>query len=184
MVGAVPRLDPSSLGQHLDALYRAAWALCGSREDAEDLVQDTLTRVLARPRTVQTGGDRAYLMSALRNTFASWLRTRSRRPRTVPEPDGFEAADPHSGRAPELATEIGELFAAVAALPEDFRLALAAVDMLGLSYGEAAAALGTSEATITTRIYRARRRVAAQLADTGAPDHAREGSGPDRSLRS
>ncbi|MDQ6731355.1 MAG: RNA polymerase sigma factor [Actinomycetota bacterium] len=180
----MPRLDPLSLGQHLDALYRAAWALCGSREDAEDLVQDTLTRVLARPRTVQTGGDRAYLMSALRNTFASWLRTRSRRPRTVPEPDGFEAADPHSGRAPELATEIGELFAAVAALPEDFRLALAAVDMLGLSYGEAAAALGTSEATITTRIYRARRRVAAQLADTGAPDHAREGSGPDRSLRS
>ena len=182
MVGAVPRMDPSSLGQHLDALYRAAWALCGSREDAEDLVQDTLTGVLARPRTVQAGGERAYLMSALRNTFASWLRTRSRRPRTVPEPDGFEAVDPHSGRAPELAAEVGELFTAVAALPEDFRLALAAVDMLGLTYAEAAAALGTSEATITTRIYRARRRVTAQLAD--APAQAREGSGPGRSLHS
>lgn len=184
MVGAVPRLDPSSLGQHLDALYRAAWALCGSREDAKDLVQDTLTGVLARPRTVQAGGERAYLMSALRNTFASWLRTRSRRPRTVPEPDGFEAVDPHSGRAPELAAEVGELFTAVAALPEDFRLALAAVDMLGLTYAEAAAALGTSEATITTRIYRARRRVTAQLADAPAPDEAREGSGPGRSLHS
>jgi RNA polymerase sigma-70 factor (ECF subfamily) len=184
MGGAVPRLDPSSLGQHLDALYRAAWALCGSREDAEDLVQDTLTQVLARPRTVQAGGERAYLMSALRNTFASWLRTRSRRPRTVPEPEGFEAADPHSERSPELAAEVGDLFAVVAALPEDFRLALAAVDILGLTYGEAAAALGTSEATITTRIYRARQRVAAQLTDSPGAGPAREGSGPDRSLRS
>jgi RNA polymerase sigma-70 factor (ECF subfamily) len=35
------QLDPQSLGDHLDRLYRAAWALCGSREDAEDLVQDT-----------------------------------------------------------------------------------------------------------------------------------------------
>jgi RNA polymerase sigma-70 factor, ECF subfamily len=80
LAGEVPRLDPTSLGQHLDALYRAAWALCGSREDAEDLVQDTFTRVLARPRNVKTGGDRAYLMSALRNTFYSRLRSASRRP--------------------------------------------------------------------------------------------------------
>jgi RNA polymerase sigma-70 factor, ECF subfamily len=34
-------LDPEALGDHFDRLYRAAWALCGSREDAEDLVQDT-----------------------------------------------------------------------------------------------------------------------------------------------
>lgn len=173
----VPRLDPSSLGQHLDALYRAAWALCGSREDAEDLVQDTLTRVLARPRTVQVGGERAYLMSALRNTFASWLRTRSRRPRTVPEPEDAEFADPRAGHRPEQGAEIRELFAAIAALPEDFRLALAAVDILGLTYGEAAAALGTSEATITTRIYRGRRRVAAQV--SSEPAHARPGEGSD-----
>jgi RNA polymerase sigma-70 factor, ECF subfamily len=32
-------LDPAGLGDHVDRLYRAAWALCGSREDAEDLVQ-------------------------------------------------------------------------------------------------------------------------------------------------
>jgi hypothetical protein len=46
-------LDPARLGDHLDRLYRAAWALCGSREDAEDLVQDTYTRVLARPRLLR-----------------------------------------------------------------------------------------------------------------------------------
>jgi hypothetical protein len=34
-------LDPARLGDHLDRLYRAAWALSGSREDTEDLVQET-----------------------------------------------------------------------------------------------------------------------------------------------
>ena len=46
-------LDPQTLGDHFDRLFRAAWALCGSREDAEDLVQDTYARVLARPRVVR-----------------------------------------------------------------------------------------------------------------------------------
>ncbi len=39
------QLDPARLGDHLDRLYRAAWALAGSREDAEDLVQETYARV-------------------------------------------------------------------------------------------------------------------------------------------
>ena len=43
-------LDPDSLGDHVDRLYRAAWGLCGSREDAEDLVQETYAKVLAKPR--------------------------------------------------------------------------------------------------------------------------------------
>ena len=43
-----PELLPEVLADHLDRLYRAAWALCGSREDAEDLVQETYARVLAK----------------------------------------------------------------------------------------------------------------------------------------
>jgi Sigma-70 region 2 len=50
-------LDPAALGDHLDRLYRAAWALCGSREDAEDLVQETYARVLARPRLLRNEDD-------------------------------------------------------------------------------------------------------------------------------
>ena len=178
----MPRLDPSSLGQHLDALYRTAWALCGSREDAEDLVQETFTRVLARPRTVKAGGERAYLMSSLRNTFYSSLRSASRRPRTAATLEDVSPVEPRTAVQPERAAEVNEIFEAVSRLPEDFRLALAAVDILGLSYGEAAAALDVPEATITTRIYRARQRIARELGDPPSPPPVREGSGPDRSL--
>jgi predicted DNA-binding protein (UPF0251 family) len=57
-----------------------------------------------------------------------------------------------------------EIYAAIARLPEDRRLALVAVDVLGLSYRETARALGVREATITTRLFRAREQVARQLA--------------------
>jgi RNA polymerase sigma-70 factor, ECF subfamily len=178
----VRRLDPQSLGQHLDALYRAAWALCGSREDADDLVQETFARVLARPRVIH-GDERGYLMRALRNTFYSRLRTSSRRPQTGPQLEDVQPADPRTINQPERAVEVGEILGAVAQLPEDFRLALVAVDILGLSYAEAAKALETREATITTRLYRARQRIAREFSDQPrAPGDSREGSGPERSL--
>jgi DNA-directed RNA polymerase specialized sigma24 family protein len=53
----------------VDRLYRAAWALCGSREDTEDLVQETFARVLARPRVLSGDDELYYLMRVLRNTF-------------------------------------------------------------------------------------------------------------------
>jgi len=178
----VRRLDPQSLGQHLDALYRAAWALCGSREDADDLVQETFARVLARPRVIR-GDERGYLMRALRNTFYSRLRTSSRRPQTGPQLDDVQPPDPRSTNQPERAVEVGEILEAVAELPEDFRMALVAIDILGLSYAEAAKALDAREATITTRLYRARQRIARQFSDQpAAPSDSREGSGPERSL--
>lgn len=173
------RLEPDSLGEHLDALYRAAWALCGSREDAEDLVQDTYARILARPRLIR-GDERGYLMRALRNTFYSRLRTASRRPQTAATLQDIQAADPRATQRPDQAIEIAELVQAISTLPEDFRLALVAVDVLGLSYGEAARALGALEATITTRVYRARQRLVRELS---APNmDAREGSGLNRRL--
>jgi RNA polymerase sigma-70 factor, ECF subfamily len=174
-------LDPKSLGQHLDPLYRAAWALCGSREDAEDLVQETFARVLARPRVVH-GDERGYLMRALRNTFYSRLRTESRRPQTGADLDDVQPADPRSVHQPDQAIEVKEILETIAGLPEDFRLAIVAVDVLGLSYGEAARALETREATITTRLYRARQRIARSLAPEAPGNSAREGSGPKRSL--
>jgi RNA polymerase sigma-70 factor, ECF subfamily len=174
----VRRLDPQSIGQHLDVLYRAAWALCGSREDAEDLVQETYARVLARPRVIRED-ERAYLMRAMRNTFYSRLRTASRRPMQAATLDDIDPADPHVSQRPDRAAEISEIMAAIAELPEDFRLALVCVDILGLSYGEAAKILDAREATITTRLYRARQRIAKQFGDT--PPEG-EGSTQKRSL--
>ena len=81
-------LDPARLGDHLDRLYRAAWALSGSREDAEDLVQETYARLLARPRLLRNEDDLGYLLRALRNTFLNQKRTESRRLRPGPLPDG------------------------------------------------------------------------------------------------
>jgi RNA polymerase sigma-70 factor, ECF subfamily len=156
-------LDPQSLTQHVDRLYRAAWALCGSREDAEDLVQETFARVLARPRVLSGENELYYLMRVLRNTFFTSRRTASRRPVTVAELDDVLAADPRPSGQPERALEMQEVYTAIAALPEDRRLALVAVDVLGLSYREAARALRVREATITTRLFRARRQVAGEL---------------------
>jgi RNA polymerase sigma-70 factor, ECF subfamily len=161
------------LYQHIDPMYRAAWALTGSREDAEDLVQDTFAQVLSRPRMIRDD-ERGYLLQALRNTFYTRIRTASRRPQTTAMPEDATPADPRAP-APQRAAEVNEILEAISELPEDFRLTIAAIDILGLSYREAADALDVAEATITTRLYRARRRIAERFDDPPAP--SREGSG-------
>jgi RNA polymerase sigma-70 factor (ECF subfamily) len=158
-------LDPQSLSQHVDRLYRAAWGLCGSREDAEDLVQETFARVLSRPRVIQGDDDLFYLMRVLRNTFLTSRRTAGRRPVTVATLDDVVAADPKPMGRPEQALEVAEIYETIAELPEDFRMALVAIDVLGLSYREAARALHVREATITTRLFRARKQVSKRLSD-------------------
>ena len=156
-------LDPTRLGDHVDRLYRAAWALCGSREDAEDLVQETYARVLGRPRMLRSDDDLGYLLRALRNTFLSQRRTESRRLRPGPLPEQLDlVADPHA-RQPHAALEAGELYAAVAALPDDFRDVLVAVDITGLSYEEAARALRIPKGTVMSRLYRARQQVVRRI---------------------
>src|ERR1700683_2854969 len=156
-------LDPQSLTKHVDRLYRAAWALCGSREDAEDLVQETFARVLSRPRVLHGDDELYYLMRVLRNTFLTSRRTASRRPVTVATLEDVVVADPKPMARPDQALEVQEVFATIAQLPEDRRLALVAVDVLGLSYREAARALRVREATITTRLFRARQQLALLL---------------------
>lgn len=145
-------------------LYRAAYGLCGSAADAEDLVQDTFERVLRRPRFLRTREhDLAYLLSVMRNTWISSHRTR--RVATVAlEPDELAAAaatpdDPVVARV----VEGGALFAALQGLTEPLREAVVAVDVLGLSYREAAEALGCKEGTIMSRLHRGRGQLAAEL---------------------
>jgi RNA polymerase sigma-70 factor, ECF subfamily len=156
-------LDPEIIGAYLGPLLRSALTLCDSRESAEDLVQETVARVLSRPRLLRGGDERAYLMQALRNTFLTSRRTAARRPRLVATLEKLDPADRCTRARPEEAVIAGQVFPAIAQLPQSFRLALVAVDIAGLSYGEAAQVLGAPEATITSRLYRARQRVAREL---------------------
>lgn len=153
-------LDPESLGDHIDRLFRAAWALSGSRADAEDLVQETFAKVLAKPRRIHNEDDLGYLMQVLRNTFISSRRAAARRPAPATQDETVEPVDPRAGTRPEQAAEAREVFAVIAGLPDVFRDALVAIDVVGLSYGEAAELLGAKEATITSRLFRARAQVA------------------------
>jgi RNA polymerase sigma-70 factor (ECF subfamily) len=165
---AVRELDRTSLGDHLDRLYRAAWALCGSREEAEDLVQETFVRVIARPRLLRKDDDLGYLLRALRNTFLTGIRAAQRRPVAEPLDLRLELLEDYGARRPEAAAEARDVYAAIAALPPKCRDALVAVDVIGLSYREAARALRVRSETITSRLYRARGLVASQL--RAAPD--------------
>jgi RNA polymerase sigma-70 factor, ECF subfamily len=156
------RLDPERAVNDLPRLYRAARAWTGSREEAEDLVQETYVRVLARPRLLRGEGELGYLLRALRNTLISQRRADARRPVTAPLVEEL-AVGTRAGDDPAEAAEVRELHAAIAELPEAFREALVAVDVAGLGYGEAARALDIPEGTLTSRLYRARDRLARRL---------------------
>ena len=170
------QLDPNALGDHIDRLYRAAWSLCGSREEAEDLVQETFARVLRKPRMLRSEDDLGYLLRVLRNTFFSQRRTAGRRPQTTPLPDDLDLIADPSAPLPEARIESQELYSAISSLPDDFRDALVAIDIVGLSYREAAKALRVREATITTRLHRARQRVAKTLVESERSEPGRSRS--------
>jgi RNA polymerase sigma-70 factor (ECF subfamily) len=136
-------------------------------------------RVLTRPGLVRGHDERPCLLRALRNTYLTRLRTAGRRPRTVDLPADDRERLRSSLAEPEIAVEQVELLEMIAALPSDLREALVAVDLLGLSYREAARALRTRDTTITMRLFRARRRMACSL--KGDPDAAGTQAGPCRS---
>jgi RNA polymerase sigma-70 factor, ECF subfamily len=158
--GDARRLDPESLGPHFASLYRAAYGLCGSRQDAEDLVQDTYEKVLRRPRCVRHNRDLAYLLRVLRNTWISSRRSAS--PLTVPAGDQIDEiqapVDP-IGQTLDGAA----VYAALQDLSQPLREALVAVDIVGLSYRQAANVLGTKEGTIMSRLHRGRGQIVTRL---------------------
>jgi len=160
------RLDPDRAAQQLPRLYRAARAWTRSREEAEDLVQETYARALARPRLLRGDDETGYLLRAMRNTLINRHRAQNRRPVTT-ELVEEAALDVRGSNDPAQAAEIREVYAAIAQLPDEFRDAIVAVDVTGLSYAEAARAFGVPEGTLTSRLFRARDRVARLLGEGG-----------------
>jgi RNA polymerase sigma-70 factor, ECF subfamily len=156
------RLPPAHAARHVDRLFRAAYALTGSRHDAEDLVQETFARVLARPRLVRRQDDPRYLMRALRNTWIDLERARRARPATSGDAALEWIVDRH-GDPSTLALDTRLAYDAMRELSPKLREAIAAVDVVGLSYNEAAAALRIRVGTLQSRLARARERVATAL---------------------
>jgi RNA polymerase sigma-70 factor (ECF subfamily) len=111
-------LDPERLGDHVDRLYRAAWALCGSREDAEGLVQETFERMLRKPRFIRKDDDLGYLLLTMRNTYATRRRTASRRPPETAIPQGQELVDASGSMRPDEAADNATVIAAISNLPD------------------------------------------------------------------
>ncbi|HEY6777764.1 MAG TPA: RNA polymerase sigma factor [Thermoleophilaceae bacterium] len=99
------RLSVARLPDHTDRLFRA-YALCGSRADAEDLVQETFARVLERPRFVRRGSDLAYLMRVLRNTWVDFHRARSARPDTSGPPEAIDWIVDRAGDPGDVALDV------------------------------------------------------------------------------
>jgi RNA polymerase sigma-70 factor (ECF subfamily) len=132
----------------VDRLYRAARAMCVSREEAEDLVHDTFARVARKPRGGHADDDVGHLLRVLKQAFLSARRSAARRPDTSATRD-----EPHA-----------PLYGAIASLPDALRDVVIAVDVVGLSYGDASRALGVREKTVAKRLHHARHRVAHVLA--------------------
>jgi RNA polymerase sigma-70 factor, ECF subfamily len=169
-------LDPKVLPDHLDVLYRAAWASCGSRHEAEDLVQETFAHVLKRPRLLRSDNEFGYLLRALRNTNTARHRAATRRPITVPlvETD-FDSRAEIAGTF-----DVRELMQAIAATPRPYRDAVVAVDVVGMSYRQAARHLRTREATITSRLSRGRQHIARALCEPAEAHRGRRETDPGR----
>ena len=155
-------LDVDSAMRHLDRMAAAARAMCGNHADADDLVQDVMLSLMQRPRKLKRGSELAYLLTMLRNAQVDRYRAASRR-QTSSLDDAEEPEDPRAGLRPDRAAEGREVLEAVHSVESPFRETVVAVDVLGLSYKEAAQALSVPVGTVMSRLARGRGRVIALL---------------------
>jgi RNA polymerase sigma-70 factor (ECF subfamily) len=150
---------------YLGQLYPAALRMTRNPADAEDLVQDTLTKAYTAFAQFTPGTNlRAWLHKILANTFINTYRKRKREPAIAPGAD--PAADWHAGSlAPAARSAEAEaldkitdtsILDALRDLPPDFRTAIWLADVEGYPYREVAAMMGTPLGTVMSRLHRAR----------------------------
>lgn len=170
---AVRRRREDAFDRHvtpeIPVLLRVARSLTGQPADAEDLVQDTLIRAYRSLDRFDGAHPRAWLLTILRHTEIN--RNRGRRPQLLDDRQLEQVASTPAGETPE-GVVVGAAFDevvenAVGALPEKFRTAVELVDVDGLTYAEAARALGIPPGTAMSRVHRARSRIRARLVAAG-----------------
>src|SRR3954453_4196228 len=102
-------LNPETAADHRSRLPHVARSLCGSRPLAEDLVQETYARVLAKPRPLREGAVFPYLVRALRNVAKDHWRSEQRRPHVIGDLDPEDPNLRHA-RHPEADVIAGEVY--------------------------------------------------------------------------
>ena len=136
-------------------LRRYARALTRDLVEADDLVQDCLTRALGKLHLWQQGTDlRAWLFTILHNQYINHVRRTAREGAAI----GLSEREPLLARAPQQGSrlELRDLERAIAKLPSTQRSVILLVGLEGMSYGEVAAVLDVPVGTIRSRVSRGR----------------------------
>jgi len=155
------------LGRHTDRVHAICRRVVGNAEDALDATQEAL---IAVARGIHRFDGRAafttWLYRVATNAALDEVRRRGRRPRPVehlPEP-----VSPRSGPDDQVAAAI-DVDAALATLPEEFRVAVVLRDLCELDYAEIANVLDVPPGTVRSRIARGRTALAAALGNPDGP---------------
>ena len=163
---------------YADQVYKVARHLAGSKEEAEELMQEAYARAFRSWRSYTPGTNmRAWLLRILTNINIDRGRRRQRRPaeRSLEEGDYslYDRLEETAGAGPDddeerLLRRLSQsnIVDALAALPHDFRDALVLVDLGDFSYQETAQILSVPIGTVMSRLHRARRLLKQSLASS------------------
>jgi RNA polymerase sigma-70 factor, ECF subfamily len=164
-----------------DQMYRVARRLVGSREEAEDLVQDAYARAFRSWRSFRAGTNlRAWLFRILTNLNID----RGRREQRAPDMQPIEEGDYYlynrleeNGAAADVDEVVERLsqdsiVQALSAVPHDFRDVIVLVDIGDFSYQDAAQILDIPVGTVMSRLHRGRRLLKQELAESTVGERA------------
>jgi len=151
-------------------LRRFAYALCGNREEGDDLAQTACVKALSRLDQFEPGTRLdSWMFRIIQNTFLDTARTRQRWGQSS-DPEALERASDDRRGADQVEDRVllARVRREIAALPDDQRAVIALVAIEGYSYKEAAAVLNTPVGTIMSRLARARARLLPMMRENPA----------------